>query len=226
MRSWRSTLIAAVAIPASVISTFGMMRALDFTLNSVTMLALVLMVGVVIDDAIVVLENIFRFIEEKRMRPMEAAREATKDIGLAVLATTLSLVVIFVPVSFMSSISGRFLYQFGITAAVAVMVSLLLSFLLTPTPSARVLGAAARQAPQAPSPRAAGSRGGVYGDNDPFFNAPLPFGTGPPAGPRSHTGTGPRAAAGGSTGTSTGSTPPACGSSCATASRPACSRCS
>ncbi|HEX5707734.1 MAG TPA: efflux RND transporter permease subunit, partial [Pyrinomonadaceae bacterium] len=102
MRSWRSTLIAAVAIPASVISTFGMMRALDFTLNSVTMLALVLMVGVVIDDAIVVLENIFRFIEEKKMRPMEAAREATKDIGLAVLATTLSLVVIFLPVSFMS----------------------------------------------------------------------------------------------------------------------------
>src|ERR671933_869996 len=73
MRSWRSTLIAGVAIPASVISTFGMMRALDFTLNSVTMLALVLMVGIVIDDAIVVLENIFRFVEEKRMRPAEAA---------------------------------------------------------------------------------------------------------------------------------------------------------
>ena len=113
MRSWRSTLIAAVAIPCSVISTFGMMKALDFTLNSVTMLALVLMVGVVIDDAIVVLENIFRFIEEKRIEAKEAAREATKDIGLAVLATTLSLVVIFLPVSFMSSISGRFLYQFG-----------------------------------------------------------------------------------------------------------------
>lgn len=104
MRSWRSTLIAAVAIPCSVISTFGMMRALDFTLNSVTMLALVLMVGVVIDDAIVVLENIFRFIEEKKIEPKEAAREATKDIGLAVLATTLSLVVIFLPVSFMSSV--------------------------------------------------------------------------------------------------------------------------
>src|SRR5215217_3538763 len=109
MRSWRSTLIAAVAIPASVVSTFAMMRALDFTLNSVTMLALVLMVGVVIDDAIVVLENIFRFVEEKRMTAMEAAREATADIGLAVLATTLSLVVIFLPVSFMSSISARLL---------------------------------------------------------------------------------------------------------------------
>src|SRR5438270_232177 len=139
MRSWRSTLIAGVAIPASVISTFGMMRALDFTLNSVTMLALVLMVGVVIDDAIVVLENIFRFVEEKRMTPTEAAREATKDIGLAVLATTLSLVVIFLPVSFMSSISGRFLYQFGITAAVAILVSLLVSFTLTPMMSSRLL---------------------------------------------------------------------------------------
>ncbi len=139
MRSLRSTLIAAVAIPASLISTFGMMWALNFTLNSVTMLALVLMVGIVIDDAIVVLENIFRFIEEKGMPPFEAARAATADIGLAVLATTFSLVVIFVPVSFMSSISGRFLYQFGITAAVAVMVSLLVSFTLTPMMSARFL---------------------------------------------------------------------------------------
>ncbi|HVT56958.1 MAG TPA: efflux RND transporter permease subunit [Thermoanaerobaculia bacterium] len=139
MRSWRSTFIAAVAIPASVISTFGMMKALNFTLNSVTMLALVLMVGVVIDDAIVVLENTFRFVEEKKIPPFRAAREATADIGLAVLATTLSLVVIFVPVSFMSSISGRFLYQFGITAAVAVLVSLLVSFTLTPMMSARLL---------------------------------------------------------------------------------------
>src|SRR5215470_7946192 len=139
MRSWRSTLIAAVAIPCSVISTFGMMRALNFTLNSVTMLALVLMVGVVIDDAIVVLENIFRFVEEKRITAMRAAKEATADIGLAVMATTFSLVVIFLPVSFMSSVSGRFLFQFGITAAVAVLVSLLVSFTLTPMMSARLL---------------------------------------------------------------------------------------
>src|SRR4029077_9242499 len=141
MRSWRSTLIAAVAIPASVISTFGMMKALDFPLNSVTMLALVLMVGVVIDDAIVVLENTFRFIEEKKMGPFEAARAATAEIALAVMATTLSLVVIFVPVSFMSSVAGRFLFQFGITAAVAVLVSLLVSFTLTPMMSARLLRA-------------------------------------------------------------------------------------
>ncbi|MBI5586365.1 MAG: efflux RND transporter permease subunit [Deltaproteobacteria bacterium] len=158
MRNWRSTLIAAVAIPASVISTFGMMRALDFTLNSVTMLALVLMVGVVIDDAIVVLENIYRFVEEKRLKPFEAARAATADIGLAVMATTLSLVVIFIPVSFMSSISGRFLYQFGITAAVAVMVSLLVSFTLTPMMSARLLKAEAEEAGGG-EPR---SRGGFY----------------------------------------------------------------
>ena len=141
MRSWRSTLIAAIAIPASVIATFGVMNALDFTLNSVTMLALVLMVGVVIDDAIVVLENIFRFVEEKKMDSFEAARAATAEIALPVLATTLSLVVIFVPVSFMSSISGRFLYQFGITAAAAVLVSLLVSFTLTPMMSARLLRA-------------------------------------------------------------------------------------
>src|SRR6195256_4611868 len=165
MRSWRSTVIAAVAIPCSVISAFGMMRVLNFTLNSVTMLALVLMVGVVIDDAIVVLENIFRFIEEKRIEPREAAREATKDIGLAVLATTLSLVVIFLPVSFMSSISGRFLYQFGITAAVAIMVSLLVSFTLTPMMSARLLRAEDATASHGghDDPHQSGSRGGFYG---------------------------------------------------------------
>ncbi len=158
MRSWRSTIIAAVAIPASVIATFGVMKALNFTLNSVTMLALVLMVGVVIDDAIVVLENIFRFVEEKKMDTFEAARAATAEIGLAVLATTLSLVVIFVPVSFMSSISGRFLYQFGITAAAAVLVSLLVSFTLTPMMSARLLRAEKKDE--------AKSREGFYGRLD------------------------------------------------------------
>src|SRR3989441_1581658 len=139
MRSWRSTIIAGIAIPASVIAAFAMMFFLNFTLNSVTMLALVLMVGIVIDDAIVVLENIFRFVEEKKMRPFEAARAATADIGLAVMGTQLALVVIFVPVSFMSSISGRFLYQFGLTAAASVMVRLLVSFTLTPMMSARFL---------------------------------------------------------------------------------------
>jgi hydrophobic/amphiphilic exporter-1 (mainly G- bacteria), HAE1 family len=156
MRSWRSTLIAGIAIPASVIATFAVMWALNFTLNSVTMLALVLMVGIVIDDAIVVLENIYRFVEEKGLSPMEAARKGTAEIGLAVLATTLSLVVIFVPVSFMSSISGRFLYQFGVTAAVAVMVSLLVSFTLTPMMSSRMLR------PSTGGPSHSASRGGFY----------------------------------------------------------------
>jgi len=162
MRNWRAMVIAAVAIPTSVISTFGMMRALNFTLNSVTMLALVLMVGIVIDDAIVVLENIFRFVEEKKMPPFKAARAATAEIGLAVMATTFSLVVIFVPVSFMSSISGRFLFQFGLTAAVAVLVSLLVSFTLTPTMSARLLrvnGNGKREGAVDAGPR---SRSGFY----------------------------------------------------------------
>jgi hydrophobic/amphiphilic exporter-1 (mainly G- bacteria), HAE1 family len=160
MRNWRSTLIAAVAIPASVIASFAMMWALGFTLNSVTMLALVLMIGIIIDDAIVVLENIFRFVEEKQMRPFDAAREATADIGLAVMATTFSLVVVFVPVSFMSSVSGRFLYQFGITAAVSVLVSLLVSFTLTPMMSARMLWA--DDVPGGNDHPAAGSRQGFY----------------------------------------------------------------
>lgn len=161
MRSWRATLIAGMAIPTSVISTFGVMWALGLTLNSVTMLALVLMVGIVIDDAIVVLENIFRFVEEKKIAPLAAARAATEEIGLAVMATTLSLVVIFIPVSFMSSISGRFLFEFGITAAVAVLVSLLVSFTLTPMMSARCLRTAAPPAEQGPT-TVAPSRRGFY----------------------------------------------------------------
>ncbi len=170
VRSWRSTLIAGIAIPASVIASFGMMRALNFTLNSVTMLALVLMVGIVIDDAIVVLENIFRFVEEKKMRPFEAARAATAEIGMAVMATTLSLVVIFIPVSFMSSVSGRFLYQFGITAAVAIMVSLLVSFTLTPMMSARLL-----RAEDAGGHDQAKSRSGFYGWLDRVYTGLLLF---------------------------------------------------
>jgi HAE1 family hydrophobic/amphiphilic exporter-1 len=172
MRSWRSTLIAAVAIPTSLIATFGVMWALNFTLNSVTMLALVLMVGVVIDDAIVVLENIYRFAEEKGLGPMEAAREGTREIGLAVLATTLSLVVIFVPVSFMSSISGRFVYQFGITAAVAVLISLLVSFTLTPMLASRTLKAGGGKHTHADG---AASRRGFYAVIDRLYERMLRF---------------------------------------------------
>jgi hydrophobic/amphiphilic exporter-1 (mainly G- bacteria), HAE1 family len=135
--NWRSTLIAAIAIPTSIIATFGLIWYEDFTLNSMTMLALTLAVGIVIDDAIVVLENIYRFVEEKGMNPFQAAVEATKEIGLAVLATTLSLVAIFVPVGFMGGIVGRFMKSFGLTMSFAIMVSLLVSFTLTPMLSAR-----------------------------------------------------------------------------------------
>jgi HAE1 family hydrophobic/amphiphilic exporter-1 len=128
----RTTLIAAIAIPTSIISTFALMGAIGFTLNQITMLALTLMVGIVIDDAIIVLENIFRFIEEKNMPPFEAAMAGTKEIGLAVMATTLSLLAVFVPVGFMGGMVGRFMSSFGFTASFAIAVSLLVSFTLTP----------------------------------------------------------------------------------------------
>jgi hydrophobic/amphiphilic exporter-1 (mainly G- bacteria), HAE1 family len=135
----RSTLIAAVAIPTSIVATYALMYAMGFTLNVLTLLALTLAVGIVIDDAIVVLENIFRFIEEKKVAPFQAAIDATKEIGLAVLATTLSLVAVFLPVAFMGGIVGRFMNSFGLTMAFAILVSLLVSFSLTPMLSARVL---------------------------------------------------------------------------------------
>ena len=137
--SFRSTLIAALAIPTSLIATFGLMAAMGFTLNNITMLALTLMVGIVIDDAIVVLENIFRFIEEKGVPPFQAAIEGTKEIGLAVTATTLSLLAVFLPVGFMGGIVGRFMSSFGLTASFAIAVSLLVSFTLTPMLSARLI---------------------------------------------------------------------------------------
>ena len=135
----RSTIISAIAIPTSIIATFGLIWYMGFTLNMMTMLALTLSVGIVIDDAIVVLENIYRFIEEKHEDQLQAAIDATKEIGLAVLATTLSLVAIFVPVGFMGGIVGRFMKSFGLTMAFAIMVSLLVSFTLTPMLSARWL---------------------------------------------------------------------------------------
>ncbi len=135
----RSTIIAAIAIPTSIIATFGLIWYMGFTLNLMTMLALTLSVGIVIDDAIVVLENIYRFIEEKEIDQYSAAVYATKEIGMAVLATTLSLVAIFVPVGFMGGIVGRFMKSFGLTMAFAIMVSLLVSFTLTPMLSARWL---------------------------------------------------------------------------------------
>ncbi|MGH7297321.1 MAG: efflux RND transporter permease subunit [Polyangiaceae bacterium] len=137
----RSTIIAAIAIPVSIIGTFATMWWAGYTLNTITLLALALAVGIVIDDAIVVLENIFRHIEEKKEPPMVAAVQATKEIGLAVVATTLSLIAVFVPVAFMSGIPGRFLRSFGITMAFSIAVSMLVSFSLTPMMSSRWLRA-------------------------------------------------------------------------------------
>ncbi len=137
--SFRSTFIAGLAIPTSIIATFGLMYAMDYTLNSITMLSLTLMVGIVIDDAIVVLENIFRFIEEKGMDPFQAAIEGTREIGPAVMATTLSLMAVFVPIGFMQGIVGRFMSSFGLTASFAVLVSLIVSFTLTPMLAARLI---------------------------------------------------------------------------------------
>ena len=135
----RTTFIAALAIPVSIIGTFALMYVIGFTLNMITLLALALAVGIVIDDAIVVLENIVRFVEEKKEKPFLAAWNATREIGLAVLATTLSLMAVFLPVAFMSGIVGRFLQSFGITMAFAIGVSLIVSFSLTPMLAARLL---------------------------------------------------------------------------------------
>src|SRR5690606_23023263 len=118
---------------------FALMWMQGYTLNSITLLALALAVGIVIDDAIVVLENIIRFIDEKKMKPFPAAVLATTEIAFAVLATTISLMAVFIPVAFIGGIPGRFLKSFGYTMAFSVGVSLIVSFSLTPMMSARLL---------------------------------------------------------------------------------------
>ena len=124
-RRSRPTIISAVAIPSSIIATFAAMRYENFTLNVITLLALTLAVGIVIDDAVVVLENIFRFMEEKKRTPRQAAVEGTKEVGMAVMATSLSLIAVFLPVAFMGGIVGRFMNSFGITMAIAIAISLI-----------------------------------------------------------------------------------------------------
>ncbi len=131
LRNFRTTIISALAIPASVVSTFAIMNAFGFTFNNMSMLALSLSIGILIDDAIIVIENIQRHIEDGKT-PKEAAFFATSEIGLAVSATTLAIVVIFVPVAFMKGIIGRFFFQFGMTVVFAVLVSWFVSFTLTP----------------------------------------------------------------------------------------------
>ena len=145
IRNWRAVLIAAVAIPASIISTFTLMKGMDFSLNNITLLALTLAVGIVIDDAIIVLENIFRFMEEKDRNRFDAAIEATHEIGLAVMATTLSLIIIFLPIAFMTGYARKYVNSFGWTMAMAILVSLLVAFTLTPMMSSRMLKLGGRE---------------------------------------------------------------------------------
>ncbi|MBS1797480.1 MAG: efflux RND transporter permease subunit [Acidobacteria bacterium] len=164
--NFRTTFIAALAIPTSIISTFALMYAMGYTLNSITMLSLTLMVGIVIDDAIVVLENIYRFVEEKGMNPFQAAIEGTREIGLAVLATTLSLMAVFVPIGFMQGIVGRFMSSFGLTASFAVAVSLIVSFTLTPMLAARLIKKPKEEEDiaEAPAPVGSGEAAKITGD--------------------------------------------------------------
>lgn len=138
LHDWRATMISAVAIPTSVIGTFAFVQYMGFTLNMMTTLAVTLSIGILVDDAIVVIENIYRRIELGET-PLEAAQRGTSEIGLAALAITLSIVAVFVPVAFMEGIIGRFFYQFGMTVACSVMISLFVAFTLTPMMSSRYL---------------------------------------------------------------------------------------
>jgi len=138
LKSLRITLISALAIPTSIVATFAIMKLFNFTFNNMSMLALSLSVGILIDDAIIVIENIHRHIEEG-MSPREAASFATSEIALAVMATTMAIVAIFLPVAFMKGIIGKFFLQFALTVVFAVLISLFVSFTLTPMMASRYL---------------------------------------------------------------------------------------
>ena len=139
IRDWRTVLISFVAIPTSILATFTVLRLLDYTLNSMTLLGLTLAVGIVIDDAIIVIENIYRHLDEYDVTPIQAAIEATQEISLAVIATTLSLVIIFVPIAFITGFARKYLNQFGWTMSIAILISMLVAFTLTPALSSRLL---------------------------------------------------------------------------------------
>lgn len=148
LRNWPSTLISALALPTSIITTFAAMKLMGFTLNTLSLLALSLSVGLLIDDAIVVIENIIRHLDEGKT-PFQAAKEATTEISLAVLATTFAIVAVFLPMGMMKGIIGPFFKEFGLTIAVAVVVSLFISFTLVPLMSARYIkGEGEHQAPK------------------------------------------------------------------------------
>ncbi|MEX1310287.1 MAG: efflux RND transporter permease subunit [Candidatus Sulfomarinibacteraceae bacterium] len=138
LRSWRSTFIVSLAIPTSIVATFGFMRLFGFSLNNLTTLALALSVGVVIDDAIVVLENIYRHLEEGE-KPFAAALSGTREIALAAMASTFSIAAVFIPVAYMKGMIGQFLFEFGISVAAAILISLFVALTLTPMLCSRIL---------------------------------------------------------------------------------------
>ena len=141
LRSWRATLVAATALPLSVIPAFAVMHyGFGFTINVVTLLSLSLVVGILVDDAIVEIENIMRHLRMGKT-PLQAAREAADEIGLAVIATTFTLIAVFLPTAFMSGVPGKFFVQFGWTAAIAVFFSLVVARMLTPMMSAYLMKA-------------------------------------------------------------------------------------
>ncbi|WP_306392841.1 efflux RND transporter permease subunit [Telluria beijingensis] len=150
LRDWRATAVAAVALPLSVIPTFALMQAMGFTLNIVTLLSLSLVVGVLVDDAIVEVENIERHLSMGKP-PLQAAIDASREIGLAVVATTFTLIAVFLPTAFMGGTAGKFFVQFGWTAAGAVFFSLVVARLLTPMMAARLLRAPASTARREPA---------------------------------------------------------------------------
>ncbi|HZV08070.1 MAG TPA: efflux RND transporter permease subunit [Gemmataceae bacterium] len=168
IRDWRTTVIATLAIPTSIVPTFLFMYYMGFTLNNITMLGLILAIGIVIDDAVVVHENIFRHMEEFGKDAMTAARDGTKEIALAVMATSLSLVVIFLPVAFMGGIVGRFFSSFGMTVAFAIVMSLFVSFTLTPMLCSRFLKLDPSEAGHAKS-----KSGWIYRSVDGFYGLAL-----------------------------------------------------
>lgn len=138
LRDWRATLISAIALPTSVIATFGFMEVMGFTFNNMTMLALTLSIGILIDDAIVVIENIYRHREAGKS-PTQAAMEGSGEIGPAVVAMTLANLAVFLPVATMKGIVGRFFFQFGLTVSFAIAVSMFVSFTLTPMLASKYL---------------------------------------------------------------------------------------
>ena len=141
MRDWRTTLIATLSIPTSMIATFAFMDFMGFTINNITMLGLILAIGIVVDDAVVVHENIFRHMEEYGLSARDAAASATAEIALAVVATTFSLLVIFIPVIFMGGRVGRFFVSFGYVVAFSILMSMMISFTMPPALCSRFLKA-------------------------------------------------------------------------------------